>query len=75
MNYYLNGEEVSAYYVNDKDQFFFLRKDVLNSILKLYKARIKCHIYEYRMVADNLPDGVPEISDRFVSNEKDFLLE
>ena len=71
MEYLLNEEQVSAHYINDTDQFFYLRKDVVDSILKEYDAKMHCHLYERRMVNEKLPKEVPEIKDRYIQNEKD----
>lgn len=71
MEYFLNGEVVSAHYVNETDHFFYLRKDVVDAILKAYNGKIRHHLYEKRMVNENLPDGVPVVNKRYIENEKD----
>lgn len=72
MEYTFDGETVSAHYINDTDQFFFIRKDVIDRILKAYDAKIRHHLYERRMVNEKLPDKVPAVKDRFIQNEKDI---
>ena len=73
MEYSIDGETVSAHYINDTDQFFYIRKDVIDRILKAYDAKIRHHLYERRMVNEKLPDDVPEVKERFVQNEKDVF--
>ena len=72
MEYQLKGELVSVHYINDSDQFFYLRKDVVDTILKEYNGKIRYHLYERRMVNEKLPDNVPAIKERFIQNEKDI---
>lgn len=72
MEYQLSGEPVSVHYINDSDQFFYLRRDIVDAILKAYDARIRYHLYERRMVNEKLPDKVPSVKDRFIQNEKDI---
>lgn len=71
MEYMLDGELVSIHFINDSDQFFYLRKDVVDVFLKKYNAKIRHHLYERRMVNEKLPEKVPEIKNRYVENEKD----
>ena len=71
MKYQLNGESVSVHFINGTDQFFYLRKDVMDAILREYNAKILHHMYERRRVDEKLPDKVPAIKVRFVQNEKD----
>lgn len=71
MSYYKGEEEVSAYYVNDSDMFFYLRKDIVDKILERFDSKIRHHIYEYRMVDKDLPADAPEISDQFVQHDED----
>ena len=72
MEYQLSGEPVSVHYINDSDQFFYLRRDIVDAILKAYDAQIRYHLYERRMVNEKLPDKVPAVKDRFIQNEKDI---
>lgn len=55
MAYYKGAEQVSVYYVNDDDMYFYLRKDMVDSILKEFKAKLRHHIYERRIVIGNPP--------------------
>lgn len=73
MTYYLDGEKVSEYYVNDTDHFFYLRIDVVNKILKVYNAKIRHHIYERRVVKSRLPKEAPELLNSFLENEIDVF--
>jgi hypothetical protein len=75
MNYYLGKEEVSAYYVDDDNLFFFIRKDVLENIMNQYDAKIFCRINEQRIVDENLPDEAPKIEDRFNYRDKWMIVE
>ncbi len=71
MEYTHNGEIVSAHYVNETDHFFYLRKDIVDTILKEYNGKIRHHLYERRIVNEKLPEGVPAVGKRYIENEKD----
>lgn len=71
MSYVKGNEEVSAYYINDTDLFFYLRKDVVDELLDRLDAKIRHHIYEFRMVEENLPPNAPTIKERFVQHDDD----
>ena len=73
MEYSFDGEVVTAHFINDTDQFFFIRRDVMDRILKAYHGKIRHHLYERRMVNEKLPAEVPEVKERFVQNEKDVF--
>lgn len=73
MEYLLNGEVVSVHYINETDQFFYLRKDVVDMILSKFHGKLRHHLYERRMVNEKLPDTVPTVKDRFVQKEKDVF--
>ena len=73
MSYYKGDEEVSAYYVNDSDMFFYLRKDIVDEILERFDSKIRHHIYEYRMVDKDLPADAPEISEQLVQHDVDYF--
>lgn len=73
MEYSADGEVVSAHYINDTDQFFFIRRDVMDRILKAYHGKIRHHLYERRMVNEKLPKDVAEVKERFVQHEKDLF--
>ena len=74
MSYYLEDEVVSMYYVNETDNFFFIRKDVVNKILRKYDAKIRFHIYEQRMVDDDASEFLTGIQDKYIQNEKDVFI-
>lgn len=73
MAYYLNGEKVSEHYINESDHFFYIRKDVIDSILEIYNAKMRQHIYERRIISSNVPKDIPEILTKFVQNEIDVF--
>jgi hypothetical protein len=73
MEYLLNGEVVSVHYINETDQFFYLRKDVVDMILSKFHGKLRHHLYERRMVNEKLPDTVPTVKNRFVQKEKDVF--
>jgi len=75
LEYSLGGELVSARFFNDTDQFFYLRMDVLDMIIKEYNAKICHHIVECRMVDKSLPSEVPQMKNRCVRNKKDVYYE
>ena len=73
MEYLLNGEVVSVHYINETDQFFYLRKDVVDMILSKFHGKLRHHLYERRMVNEKLPNTVPTVKNRFVQKEKDVF--
>lgn len=64
---------VSVHYINETDQFFYLRKDVVDMILSKFHGKIRHHLYERRMANEKLPDTVPTVKDCFVQKEKDVF--
>lgn len=54
-------EEVSAYYVNDTDMFFYLRKDVVDEIQERCNSKIRLHIYENRIADKDLPEDARSV--------------
>ena len=65
MAYYdKKGNVVSAYYVNETDQFFYVRKDVVDTLLKKKKACLRLHIYESRTVDYELPKEFDTMSSK-----------
>ena len=75
MTYYLGEEEVSAYFVNDNDMFFYMRKDVVDMILKKYNAKLRHHIFENRIVIGNPPKDEVVLADdqKFRQLDKDIF--
>lgn len=73
MEYYLGEEKVSVHYVNETDHFFFLRKDIVDTILKKYNAKIKYHVFEQRIIDRDLPETVIKPEDRFAQNFADIF--
>ena len=73
MSYYMGGEAVSMYYINESDNFFFMRKDVVDTILNAYSAKIRFHVYEQRLADEGLPELLAGINDRYVENEEDIF--
>lgn len=73
LDYWFNGERVSMHYLNGSDQFFYLRKDVVDMILATYNGMVRCHLYERRMVFGELSETIPEVKQRFIQHEKDIF--
>ena len=69
MSYYMGDEVVSMYYVNESDNFFFMRKDVVDVILRTYDAKIRFHIYEQRIADEGLPELIAGVNDKFIQNK------
>lgn len=63
MAYYLGDEEVSAYFVNDEDMYFYIRRDVVDLILKKHEAKLRHHIYERRIVTGKPSKEIVELRD------------
>lgn len=72
MTYYFNNEKVSAYFINESDHFFYLRKDIVDSILKIYNVKLHHRIYERRIITSKSKE-IPEISEKFVEHEMNLL--
>lgn len=73
MAYYDNdGNIASVYYANGTDQFFYLRKDIVERLLVIKKACIRLHIYERRMI-DSLPSGIKAPKKTYVDQKKDVI--
>ena len=64
---------MSVHYVNETDHFFFLRKDIVDTILKKYNAKIKYHVFEQRIIDRDLPETVIKPEDRFAQNFADIF--
>lgn len=57
--------EVSAYYVNDSDFFFFLRKDIVDKLLEKKSAKLWVRLEENRTILGNVPGHVNQPSERY----------
>ena len=75
MRYLLDGNEVSAYYINDSDFFFYLRRDVVDKILKLYNVKLRFHFYERRMIDNGVSSTVYAGENKFKQLEDDSFYE
>lgn len=73
LEYSFNGESVSNHYLNETDHFFYLRKDIVDTILKKYDAKLRYHLYERRIVDEDLSEEMSKIQERFIQNEKDMF--
>lgn len=65
LSYFLNEEEVSAYYVNASDFFFFMRKDVVDDLLELEKAKLWYRLEENRTIIGKIPENINQPSERY----------
>ena len=63
MTYYLGDKEVSAYFVNDEDMYFYIKRDIVDLILKKHKAKLRHHIYERRVVTGKPSKEMVELCD------------
>ncbi len=74
MNYYdQDGKEASAYFVNDSDLFFYLRKDIVDTILKETKSCLRFHIYEQRMISSEMPKEYDTYSKKYEQRDRDVI--
>lgn len=73
MAYTHDGEEASAYFVNDSNFFFYMRRDVVDKILDAYGSKIRHHFYERRMIDNDLPKSVTDVSNRFKQVDEDVF--
>lgn len=62
------GRPASVYYVNEKNHFFYLRKDIVDKMLNIMNAKLRFHIFERRMVVGKLPLHVPTVNPRFIEH-------
>lgn len=74
MTYYdINGVEASAYFVNDSDLFFYLRKDIVDAMLKDMKSCLRFHIYERRMISTDIPKERDAYPNKFEQRDRDVI--
>ena len=74
MTYYdIEGKEASAYFVNDSDLFFYLRKDLLDAMLEETKSCLRFHIYERRMISSKIPKEWDVYPKKFEQRGRDVI--
>lgn len=74
MTYYdREGKEASAYFVNDSDLFFYLRKDIVDEMLKDKKSCLRFHIYERRMISTDIPKERDTYPKKFEQRDRDVI--
>ena len=71
MAYYFGNDKISVHYINDTDHFFFMRKDIIDIILRKYNAKLWFDIYEIRMVNRELPEELSIIDNNYIQNRAD----
>ena len=71
MAYYFGNDKISVHYINDTDHFFFMRKDIIDIILRKYNAKLWFDIYERRMVDLGLPEELSIIENKYIQNRAD----
>lgn len=71
MAYYFGYDKISVHYINDTDHFFFMRKDIIDIILRKYNAKLWFDIYERRMVDRELPEELSIIENKYIQNRAD----
>ena len=74
MTYYdKKGKEASAYFVNDSDLFFYLRKDIVDTMLKDTKSCLRFHIYEQRIISMDIPKERDVYPKKFEQTKRDVI--
>lgn len=74
MTYYdTNGIEASAYFVNDSDLFFYMRKDLVDAMLKDTKNCLRFHIYERRMISLEIPKERDVYPKKYMQRDRDVV--
>lgn len=74
MTYYdKKGKEASAYFVNDSDLFFYLRKDIVDTMLKDTKSCLRFHIYEQRIISMDIPKERDVYPKKFEQTQRDVI--
>lgn len=74
MTYYdQEGHEASLYFVNDSDLFFYVRKDIIDTILKESKSCLRFHIYERRMITTDIPKEYDTSSIKYKQRDRDVI--
>ncbi len=73
MSYYWNNEKVSEYYISDSNQFFFLRRDIVDFVLKEYNAKLHNRFYEQRMVTHSNKKEQLNLPKYYNENEEDLF--
>ncbi len=73
MAYYdKDGNRASVYYINDTDQFFYLRKDIVKELMAMKDVSLRLHIYESRMVIGN-SSHVNAMRKKFEDRKRDVI--
>ena len=74
MTYYdINGVEASAYFVNDSDLFFYLRKDIVDAMLKDMNNCLRLHIYERKIISTDIPKERDTYPKKFEQRDRDVI--
>lgn len=58
--YIFANEEVSASFICDDSTFFFLRKDIVDKLLKMKKSYLYIQMEEHRSITGKLPSNIEE---------------
>lgn len=58
--YIFANEEVSASFICDDSTFFFLRKDIVDKLLKMKKSYLYIQMEEHRSITGKLPPNIEE---------------
>lgn len=59
------NEQVSVYFHNGNEHFFYLRRDIIEEILIKYNAKLRFHMYQRNMTTHNLPPTAPTMRTKF----------
>ena len=74
MTYYdENSHVASAYFVNDSDLFLYLRKDILDKLLRITDSALRLHIYERRMISREIPKEKDCFPNTYEQHERDVI--
>lgn len=73
MAYYdKDGRQASVYYINDSDQFFYVRKDLVEKLMAMKDVSLRLHIYESRMAIGN-SSHVAAMLKKFEDRRRDVI--
>lgn len=74
MTYYdKDGHVATMYYINDTDMFFYLRKDMVDTLLAQKKACLRLHIFENRTVSRELPEAIKAPKSLYKDSKADVI--
>ena len=74
MTYYdADFKAAAIYFVNDTDLFFYLRKDILDTLLKITRSALRLHIYERCMISHEISKEKDKFPKKYAERKRDII--